>query len=71
MPVVFREGGLRYFFYSNEDMPREARTRAAAREVFAIAPHTLPNSNKQRDESLSAKNAATTLIRGISHVPSL
>jgi hypothetical protein len=23
MPVVFREGGLRYFFYSNEGMPRE------------------------------------------------
>jgi Domain of unknown function (DUF4160) len=25
MPVVFREGGLRYFFYSNEGVPREAR----------------------------------------------
>ena len=25
MPVVFREGGLRYFFYSNEGMPREPR----------------------------------------------
>jgi hypothetical protein len=25
MPVVFREGGLRYFFYSNEGMPRETR----------------------------------------------
>lgn len=24
MPIVFREGGLRYFFYSNEGMPREA-----------------------------------------------
>jgi hypothetical protein len=24
MPVVFREGGLRYFFYSNEGSPREA-----------------------------------------------
>jgi hypothetical protein len=23
MPVVFREGGLRYFFYSNEGAPRE------------------------------------------------
>lgn len=23
MPVVFREGGLRYFFYSNEGLPRE------------------------------------------------
>ena len=23
MPVVFREGGLRYFFYSNEGTPRE------------------------------------------------
>jgi hypothetical protein len=23
MPVVFRESGLRYFFYSNEGMPRE------------------------------------------------
>ena len=25
MPVVFRHGGLRYFFYSNEGMPREPR----------------------------------------------
>jgi hypothetical protein len=25
MPVVFRDGGLRYFFYSNEGMPREPR----------------------------------------------
>jgi hypothetical protein len=25
MPVVFRESGLSYFFYSNEGMPREAR----------------------------------------------
>jgi hypothetical protein len=24
MPVVFRDGGLRYFFYSNEGAPREA-----------------------------------------------
>jgi Domain of unknown function (DUF4160) len=24
MPVVFREGGLRYFFFSNEGLPREA-----------------------------------------------
>ena len=24
MPVVFREAGLRYFFYSNEGLPREA-----------------------------------------------
>ncbi|MBI2715795.1 MAG: DUF4160 domain-containing protein [Rhizobiales bacterium] len=24
MPVVFRESGLRYFFYSNEGSPREA-----------------------------------------------
>jgi hypothetical protein len=24
MPVVFREDGLRYFFYSNEGAPREA-----------------------------------------------
>jgi Domain of unknown function (DUF4160) len=24
MPVVFREGGLRYFFFSNEGAPREA-----------------------------------------------
>ncbi len=23
MPVVFREAGLRYFFYSNEGQPRE------------------------------------------------
>lgn len=23
MPTVFREGGLRYFFYSNEGSPRE------------------------------------------------
>jgi hypothetical protein len=23
MPVVFRQDGLRYFFYSNEGMPRE------------------------------------------------
>lgn len=23
MPIVFREGGLRYFFYSNEGLPRE------------------------------------------------
>ncbi len=23
MPVVFRESGLRYFFYSNEGFPRE------------------------------------------------
>jgi Domain of unknown function (DUF4160) len=23
MPVVFREGGLRYFFFSNEGQPRE------------------------------------------------
>ncbi len=23
MPVVFREGGFRYFFYSNEGDPRE------------------------------------------------
>jgi len=23
MPVVFREGGLRYFFFSNEGAPRE------------------------------------------------
>ncbi len=23
MPVVFRDGGLRYFFYSNEGLPRE------------------------------------------------
>jgi hypothetical protein len=23
MPVVFREGGLRFFFYSNEGSPRE------------------------------------------------
>jgi Domain of unknown function (DUF4160) len=25
MPVVFRDGGLRYFFFSNEGTPREAR----------------------------------------------
>jgi Domain of unknown function (DUF4160) len=25
MPVVFREGGLRYFFFSNEGSPREPR----------------------------------------------
>lgn len=25
MPVVFRHGGLRYFFFSNEGMPREPR----------------------------------------------
>jgi hypothetical protein len=25
MPVVFRREGLRYFFYSNEGMPREPR----------------------------------------------
>ena len=25
MPVVIREGGLRYFFYSNEGLPREPR----------------------------------------------
>ena len=24
MPVVFRESGLRYFFFSNEGLPREA-----------------------------------------------
>jgi hypothetical protein len=24
MPVVFREGGFRYFFFSNEGAPREA-----------------------------------------------
>lgn len=23
MPVVFREGGLRYYFFSNEGAPRE------------------------------------------------
>jgi hypothetical protein len=25
MPVVFRQGGLRYFFFSNEGLPRELR----------------------------------------------
>jgi hypothetical protein len=25
MPVVFRNGGLRYFFFSNEGSPREPR----------------------------------------------
>lgn len=25
MPLIFRESGLRYFFYSNEGSPREAR----------------------------------------------
>ena len=25
MPVVFREAGLRFFFYSNEGIPREPR----------------------------------------------
>lgn len=25
MPVVFREGGLRYYFFSNEGTPRESR----------------------------------------------
>ncbi len=25
MPVIFRQGGLRYFFYSNEGLPREPR----------------------------------------------
>jgi hypothetical protein len=25
MPVVFREGGLRYYFFSNEGFPREPR----------------------------------------------
>jgi hypothetical protein len=25
MPVVFRDGGLRYFFFSNEGLPREPR----------------------------------------------
>lgn len=24
MPVVFRDGGVRYFFYSNEGTPRES-----------------------------------------------
>ncbi len=24
MPVVFRHGGLRYYFFSNEGLPREA-----------------------------------------------
>ena len=24
MPVIFRESGLRYFFFSNEESPREA-----------------------------------------------
>jgi hypothetical protein len=25
MPVVFRDGGLRYYFFSNEGLPREPR----------------------------------------------
>lgn len=25
MPIVFRDGGLRYFFFSNEGLPREPR----------------------------------------------
>jgi hypothetical protein len=25
MPVIFRDGGLRYFFFSNEGLPREPR----------------------------------------------
>ena len=25
MPVVFRDGGLRYFYFSNEGLPREPR----------------------------------------------
>ena len=25
MPVVFRYGGLRYYFFSNEGLPRELR----------------------------------------------
>jgi len=25
MPIVFRDGGLRYFFFSNEGSPREPR----------------------------------------------
>jgi hypothetical protein len=36
MPVVFREGGLQYFFYSNEGSPREPRhihVRARGRDA--------------------------------------
>lgn len=25
MPLIFRDGGLRYFFFSNEGLPREPR----------------------------------------------
>jgi hypothetical protein len=25
MPIVFRDGGLRYYFFSNEGLPREPR----------------------------------------------
>ena len=36
MPVVFRQSGLRYFFFSNEGVPREPRhvhVRGAGRDA--------------------------------------
>ena len=33
MPVIFREGGLRYFFFSNEGSPREGRISMSKAEV--------------------------------------
>jgi hypothetical protein len=33
MPVVFREGGLTYFFFSNEGQPREAVRMGGGRDA--------------------------------------
>jgi hypothetical protein len=42
MPTVFREGGVRFFFYSNEGNPREPvhvhAERADARAKFWLRP---------------------------------
>ena len=47
MPVVFRNGGLRFFFYSDEDTPREPshiHVRQGDREAKPLLPSGLPQA---------------------------
>ena len=61
MPVVFREGGLRYFFFSNEGSPRElphVHVVGGGREpkIWLV-----PEASIARSYGFNAKELATIL----------
>ena len=60
MPVVFREDGLRYFFYSNEGMPREPR------HVHVRVADATPKSGWSR--KLRSRTATASIPRELSRI---